>query len=140
MAVAGASEASAKKILVIDDDVALGELTRRRVQRLGYEARLHAASRGAMDLLIHEHFDLVILDVNMPGLSGPDLMTMIRTVRSGQVRVMFYSSADIIELRRLTELHGADGYLSKTATMQEFEFRVRDLLRDAEARSRRLQR
>lgn len=117
-------------ILIIDDDVDFGDLTRRRVQRMGFTAKVHGGSRGAMDLLLHNHFDLVILDLNMPGLSGPDVMKMIRTVRSGQVKVIFYSSADVHELRRLTELHDADGYLSKAATTQEFEFRVRDLLRD----------
>jgi DNA-binding response OmpR family regulator len=117
-------------ILIIDDDLDLGDLTRRRLQRMGLVAKLHASSRGAMDLLLHDDFDLVILDVNMPGLSGPEVMKMIRMVRpGGRIKVMFYSSTDPTELRRLSELHGADGYLSKSATAQEFEFRIRDLLR-----------
>lgn len=129
-------EVRPRKVLIIDDDLDLGELTRRRLQRMGYDAKLHAGSRGAMDLLLHEAFDLVILDVNMPGLSGPEVMKMIRTVKSGHIKVMFYSSAETHELRRLTDEHGADGYLSKGATTQEFEFRVRDLVRVGEPRSR----
>jgi DNA-binding response OmpR family regulator len=123
-------------VLIIDDDIDLGDLTRRRVERMGFDAKLHAGSRGAMDLLLHKDYDLVILDVNMPGLSGPDVMKMIRSMRSGAVKVIFYSSADVNDLRRLSELHGADGYLSKGATPQEFEFRVRDLLRDTTQRPR----
>ena len=117
------------KILVIDDDIDLADLTRRRLQRMGLTAKVHAGSRGAMELLLRDEFDLVILDLNMPGLGGPEVIKMIRMARPGGIKVMFYSSADPIELRRLTELHGADSYLSKSATSQEFEFRIRDLLR-----------
>ena len=117
------------KILVIDDDLDLADLTRRRLERMGLTAKVHAGSRGAMELLLRDEFHLVILDLNMPGLGGADVMKMIRMARPGDIKVMFYSSADLMELRRQTELHGADSYLSKSATSQEFEFRIRELLR-----------
>lgn len=116
------------RILIIDDDLDFGDLTRRRLLRLGFDAKLHGGSRGVMDLLLRDEFALVILDVNMPGLAGPDVMKMIRSLRAGQVKVMFYSSADSHELRRLSEEHDADGYLTKTATLPELELRIRDLL------------
>ena len=72
----------------------------------------------------------------MPGLAGPDVMKMIRTLRTGQVKVMFYSSADSHELRRLSEEHEADGYLTKTATMPELELRIRDLLQRSPGRGK----
>lgn len=121
------------KILIIDDDLDFGDLTRRRLLRMGFDAKLHGGSSGVMDLLLRDEFGLVILDVNMPGLAGPDVMKMIRTLRTGQVKVMFYSSADSHELRRLSEQHEADGYLTKTATMPELELRIRDLLQSRSA-------
>jgi DNA-binding response OmpR family regulator len=117
------------KVLVIDDDIDLADLTRRRLQRMGLTAKVHGGAHGAMDLLLRDAFDLIILDLNMPGLGGAEVMKMIRMARPERIKVMFFSSADPTELRRLTELHGADGYLSKSATAQEFEFRIRDLLR-----------
>lgn len=125
------------KILIIDDDVDFGDLTRRRLLRMGLEAKLHGGSRGVMDLLLRDEFALVILDVNMPGLGGPDVMKMIRSLRAGQVKIMFYSSVDSHELRRLAEEHGADGYLTKTASMPELELRIRDLLQRSPGDSRR---
>jgi DNA-binding response OmpR family regulator len=122
------------KILIIDDDVDFGDLTRRRLLRMGFDAKLHGGSRGVMDLLLRDEFALVILDLNMPGLAGPDVMKMIRTLRTGQVKVMFYSSADSHELRRLSAEHEADGYLTKTASMPELELRIRDLLQRAPGR------
>jgi DNA-binding response OmpR family regulator len=118
-------------VIVIDDDLDLADLTRRRLTRMGLGAKVHAGSSGAMDLLLRDEFDLVILDLNMPGLGGTEVMKLIRMARPEGVKVMFYSSSDPSELRRLTELHGADSYLSKSATTQEFEFRVRDLLRSS---------
>ncbi|HKO93805.1 MAG TPA: response regulator, partial [Polyangiaceae bacterium] len=116
------------KILIIDDDVDFGDLTRRRLTRMGFDVKLHPGAFGVMDLLLRDSFDLVILDVKMPGLNGTDVIKMIRTLRTGLVSVMFYSSSDSTELRQLAEAHGAQGYLTKTATMGELEFRIRALL------------
>ena len=120
------------KILIIDDDLDFGDLTRRRLSRMGFDVKLHAGAHGAMDLLLRDGFDLVILDVKMPGLDGTEVIKMIRT-RTGHVCVMFYSSSDSTELRRLADAHGAQGYLTKTATMGELEFRVRALLGESRA-------
>jgi DNA-binding response OmpR family regulator len=116
------------KILILDDDVAFGDLTRRRLERLGFAVKLHAGAHGAMDSLLRGGFDLVILDVKMPGLSGPDVIKLIRSSSTGQVKVLFYSSSDTHELRRLAELNGAQGYLTKTASTEELDFRVRQVL------------
>jgi len=116
------------QILILDDDVALGDLTRRRLERQGFSVQLHAGAHGAMDCLLRGGFELVILDVKMPGLTGPDVIKLIRSSSTGHIKVMFYSSSDTNELRRLAEQHGAQGYLTKTASAGELEFRVRELL------------
>jgi DNA-binding response OmpR family regulator len=116
------------KILILDDDHAFGDLTRRRLERQGFDVQVHASAHGAMDSLLRGGFDLVILDVKMPGLTGTDVIQLIRRSSNGDVKVMFYSSSDTQELRKLAEQHGAQGFLTKTATTGELEFRVRELL------------
>jgi DNA-binding response OmpR family regulator len=116
------------KILILDDDFAFGDLTRRRLERMGFGVKLHAGAHGAMDSLLRDGFDLVILDVKMPGLTGPDVIKLIRSSSTGHVKVMFYSSSDTHELRRLAEQNGAQAYLTKTASTDELEFRVREVL------------
>jgi DNA-binding response OmpR family regulator len=116
------------RILIIDDDFDFADLTRRRVERLGFEVKVHVGARGAMDLVLHGGFTLVMLDVRMPDLDGPAVIRMIRTLGTAQLKVMFYSSSDNAELRRLAEEHGAEGYLNKQATTEELEFRLRQLL------------
>jgi DNA-binding response OmpR family regulator len=116
------------KILIIDDDFDFADLTRRRIERLGFEVKVHVGARGAMDQLLHGSYALVILDVKMPDIDGPAVIRMIRTLGTGQMKVMFYSSSDNHELRRLAEEHGAQSYLNKNATTEELEFRLRQLL------------
>jgi DNA-binding response OmpR family regulator len=123
------------KILILDDDINFGLLTKRRIERLGLDVELHHEARVAMDALLRAKFDLVILDVKMPGLTGTDVIKLIRNTSNAHVKVMFYSSSDTYELRRLAEQHQAQGFLTKTASTQELEFRVRELL--AEPRSSR---
>jgi CheY-like chemotaxis protein len=116
------------RILIIDDDLDFADLTRRRVERLGFDVKVHVGARGAMEQLLHGGFSLVILDVKMPDFDGPAVIRMIRTLGTGKVKVMFYSSSDNSELRRLAEEHGAQGYLNKQATTEELEFRLRELV------------
>ncbi len=116
------------RILIIDDDFEFADLTRRRIERLGFDVKLNVGARGAMDQLLHGGFALVVLDLKMPDIDGPAMIRMIRTLGTGQIKVMFYSSSDNSELRQLAQQHGADTYLNKSATTEELEFRLRQLL------------
>lgn len=115
----------ARQILVVDDDVSFGELTCRRLERLGYQAKLLPGARGVLTELVANRFAAVILDVNMPTLSGPELM---KSIRQRAVKVMLYSSTDPMDLRNLARDHGADAYLNKSASTKELEVRLREML------------
>lgn len=112
------------KILVIDDDIDFGELTLRRLRRMGFECKLLPGAYGAIDLLLRDGYSLVLLDVNMPGLSGPEVLRTIRTLSSRTIKIVLFSSHDNQELRLLSEEHEADGYLSKTASSTEIELKI----------------
>jgi len=128
-------QAKVAKILVVDDDISFGELTQRRLARMNYEVKLHPGPNGAMAELHNGNFDLALIDVNMPGLRGPDVVRMIR-MSAHRVRVLLYSSMDPKDLRQLAESSEADGYLSKSAPTKELEFRVRQTLGSAGERLR----
>ncbi len=124
------------RVLVIDDDVAFAELTRRRLERLGYEVSVHNTGIGVMERLLRNPFDLVLLDVNMPGLRGPEVAGMIRAARGSQLKVVFYSSTDSVELRALANKHQADGYISKSATGNELDLRLAEVMQNPLGRLR----
>jgi DNA-binding response OmpR family regulator len=114
-----------RQILVVDDDVSFGELTCRRLERLGYQTKLLPGARGVLSELVANRFAAVILDVNMPALSGPELM---QSIRHRDVKVMLYSSTDTTDLRNLARDHGAHAYLNKSASTKELEVRLREML------------
>jgi DNA-binding response OmpR family regulator len=116
------------RVLVVDDDAVFGDLTLRRLERMDIDAKLNLGPTGVMYELLNGRFDAVIVDVQMPGISGPEVAQMIRSSTSRGVKILFYSSLESVQLRRLAEAHGADGYLPKAATGKELEIRLREVV------------
>lgn len=106
------------RLLLIDDDAEFGSLTARRLQRLGFDVDFHHGAFGASAAAGFGGYDLILLDVNMPGLSGPGLLEVVRrNSATAALRVVFYSSGD--GLAELAKKNGANGYLSKSASQED---------------------
>lgn len=105
---------SKQRILIIDDDVAHLTSTRGILEAEGYEVLTHAQPFGSTHEIMKNKPDLVLLDVNMPGLSGERLAEVYRA-NSGtrSVRVMLYSSNDEDALREASLRLQLDGYICK---------------------------
>ena len=102
------------EILVVDDDISNRELLKRRVNRMGYSARVVSSGEEALGLLETERFDLVLLDYMMPGLSG--LETLQRMKSSSRLRtipVIMLSASDDIGMMVECILQGAEDYIFK---------------------------
>jgi CheY-like chemotaxis protein len=75
----GAPTSSQQSVLVIDDDARLAQALGRHLSLCGWAARVATAPREALDrLLAGERYDAILCDVLMPGLSGPDLLAVLR--------------------------------------------------------------
>jgi PleD family two-component response regulator len=102
------------RILIIDDDSAHLDSTRGILEADGYEVATHQRAFGATNVVRDLEPDLVLLDVNMPGLSGESLFDIFRAnERTREVPVIFYSSNDEDALRASVSRLGAHGYISK---------------------------
>lgn len=102
-------------ILFIDDDDSDGIATFHRLTNLGFVARFHRGPFGTLAAIRDTQCDLVLLDVNMPGLDGPALVRVIRHTYN-QLPVLLYSNMEKHVLERIVRHIGADGSIMKTAT------------------------
>ena len=114
-------------ILLIDDDIELCDLMRRYFVRHGVDLEVvHDGRRGLARALAHS-YDLLLLDVMMPGLDGFELLRQVR--RQSQVPVIMLT-ARTAESDRITGLDaGADDYLPKPFGPDELLARIRAVLR-----------
>ncbi len=102
------------RILIVDDNEANRDLLLRRVRRGGYEATAVADGSKALERLAKEPFDLVLLDVMMPGMTGYEVLEAIKSDETlSRIRVIMVSALDEIDsVVRCIDL-GADDYLPK---------------------------
>ncbi len=102
------------RVLVVDDDEDQLVLVQRTLKRHGFEVFTYHSSLGVSNQVRTTTPDLVLLDVNIPALSGDKVLALARNQARTTTRFILYSSADESRLRSLALTSGADGYLSKS--------------------------
>ncbi len=118
-------------ILVVDDDTRLRELLQTYLSDNGFRVSTARDAAEARTLLTGLAFDLIVLDVMMPGESGLDLTESLR--RSSQVPIMLLTARGEAEDRIDGLERGADDYLPKPFEPRELVLRIQTILRRAQA-------
>src|SRR6516165_3325289 len=113
-------------LLVVDDDARLRELLRRYLSDSGFRVTAVANAGEARSNLASFAFDLVVLDVMMPGESGLELTRALRT--GGRVPILLLSAMAEPEDRVNGLEQGADDYLAKPFEPRELVLRIRNIL------------
>jgi DNA-binding response OmpR family regulator len=116
------------RILIVEDDVALSSFIRK-----GLEAEHHAVDvahegKQGRSMAVEFHYDLVVLDLNLPGIDGLSVLKNLRH-RKANLPVIVLSARSHVEDRVECLDSGADDFLSKPFSFLEFSARVRALLR-----------
>ena len=105
---------SPTRILIIDDDRLHLATTQELLEEEGYDVITHASGFGATERVLVTRPDLVLLDVNMPALSGEALLPILRNRDSIKATpVVLHSSNDESALRAAATRLGAAGYVCK---------------------------
>ena len=114
------------RILVVEDERALCETIVRSLRRLAYSVDPCYDGDTAIDLLGSERYDLVLLDLNLPGADG---MTVLRTLRQTdrETRVLILSARSEVADKVEGLDAGANDYRAKPFHLEELEARIRSL-------------
>jgi len=122
----GPTDLSEPHLLVVDDDTRLAELLRRYLSDGGFRVTIAADANEARAQLASFAFDLVVLDVMMPGESGLELTRALRD--QGEVPILLLSAMAEPEDRVNGLEQGADDYLAKPFEPRELVLRIRNIL------------
>jgi two-component system, OmpR family, response regulator RegX3 len=118
---------NAPRLLVVDDEDAILEFVSFNLRKEGYDVTVAHDGDEALALADKQHFDLVILDIMLPGVDGFEVCRRLRA--KGDVPVLFLSARDT-ELDKVVGLEiGGDDYLAKPFGIRELQARVKALLR-----------
>jgi two-component system nitrogen regulation response regulator GlnG len=121
-------------VLVVDDDSALRRFLSDRLRFLGHHVETVADGEAALAAAERHRFDLVLLDLNMPGLSGFDVIDRLRA-RPGDEQIVVLTAHGSVERVVDAMKRGADDFLTKPADLSLLE-----KILDRALEKRRLQR
>ncbi|GAA5233926.1 response regulator transcription factor [Verticiella sediminum] len=116
------------RILIVEDDSILADGLSRSLRQGGYAVDAVHDGLAADAALGAQQFDLLILDLGLPGLSGQEVLRRLRA-RDSRMPVLILTAADSVEQRVQGLDLGADDYMAKPFSLSELEARVRALTR-----------
>jgi DNA-binding response OmpR family regulator len=114
------------KVFIVEDEKAISDLLRMSLTKAGYECTCADDGLKAADILESARFDLILLDIMLPGVDGFELMEYIRPL---DIPVIFITAKNMVEDRVRGLRMGADDYLVKPFEIIELLARVETVLR-----------
>ncbi len=115
-----------QKILIVEDDPAIAALIATSLTMAGYEQKISPSGSDALFCLQTDHFNLILLDVMLPGMDGFELMKLIR---GREIPVIFLTARDKLSDRVKGLRMGAEDYIVKPFEPLELIARIEVVLR-----------
>ena len=111
------------KVLVVEDDMSLRELLQMELSRSGYKVTVAANGEEGLGLYREEIFNVVLLDVRMPGLDGVEVLKLMR-LESNLPEIIMFTGHGTIETAVECIKNGAYDYLTKPIKLDELEMLI----------------
>ena len=115
------------RILIVEDEVAIADLEKDYLELSGFEVEIENEGDKGLRRSLEEEFDLIILDLMLPGVDGFEICRQIRIHKNTPVIMVSAKKDDIDKIRGLGL--GADDYMTKPFSILELTARIRSLLR-----------
>lgn len=117
-------------ILVVDDDKQIARLVRSYLEQAGYQVQVAYEGGTALELIRHEHPDLVVLDLMLPDRDGWEITREVRSDKAVASTPIIMLTARVEDTDKIVGLElGADDYITKPFNPREVVARVRAVLR-----------
>ncbi|WP_432626748.1 response regulator transcription factor [Brotaphodocola sp.] len=112
-----------KHLLIIEDDTDIASIERDYLELGGYSVTITGDGTTGLDLALHQKFDLILLDIMLPGMDGFQLCKSIRAVKDIPILMVTARTEDVDKIRGLG--FGADDYIEKPFSPSVLVARVR---------------
>jgi len=117
-----------KKLMIVDDDARIRDLLRRYLSQEGYEVFVAEDSKAMSRIMVKERFDLIVLDLMLPGEDGLSICKRLRAAKDQTPIIMLTAKGEDVD--RIIGLEvGADDYLPKPFNPRELLARISAVLR-----------
>jgi DNA-binding response OmpR family regulator len=103
------------KVLIIEDELSTARPVQEALKINGIDAEIAQNGLQGLEMLKQDNYDLVLLDLKMPGLSGEEVLKEIRKADPFIDVVIYTNYSEFSDLKKLTNI-GIDGYINKGAT------------------------
>jgi DNA-binding response OmpR family regulator len=126
------TQTASRTVLLVDDEPAVGDVLEQYLRNEAFSVVRAADGPGAIELFERHRPDLVLLDINLPGLPGTEVLRRMRSVRDVPIILL---TGRVDEVDRVVGLElGADDYVGKPFSPREVVARVKSVLRRTERR------
>ena len=120
------------RVLIVEDDTALADGLQRTLRQSGYAVDHAPNGELALRACAEEHYDLIVLDLGLPGMDGLEVLRALRK-RNPTGSILLLTARDL-ESERVKGLDlGADDYVTKPFSLPELEARIRALIRRSQS-------
>ena len=116
----------AKNVLVIDDDFDDLETMKEILEIDGFEVKATTKGSDALNLLEANNFDLILIDIRMPALTGYDLLKMVKEKLNNNPKIMYVSIVPEQEVI----LEDADGFIQKPFSPETFISKIKGIMEE----------
>lgn len=112
-----------KRILIVEDEISIAELQRDYLEINGFYVDMESSGKAGLDRVLHEGYDLIILDIMLPEINGFEICKKIRAVTNVPILLVSAKKEEIDKIRGLGL--GADDYITKPFSPSELVARVK---------------
>lgn len=116
------------KLLLLEDDMALSDIVAEHLTDRGFDVTLAYDGDEALDLMIEHKYDLALLDINTPSISGLEVLRTLREYKNSTPIIIVTAYQDTKHLKTAFE-NGGDDYIKKPFDLEELDQRINKLCR-----------